>query len=260
MAEFRISLSFTNNLLQTFLIDIFDKAGIKLIETKTMIPGFEYNSNLLSINYNSEIIYLLYQTKTDLINNVKKSNKLIEFLIQMKKKVNPKNMIVIFYQARFSTIDEMKKRKLYYFITVVLGMKCIELANSLELIDFTYNLKDSLTSKETKSKLHFFDVKPNLKTHLCDIEGIKNKQWVKHLMCMNGISESRAISIVKVFPDISTLYNVYLSDQYSNEEKETLIDDIQVVNMSKSSKKKLGGILSTKIYKFFTSEDPNLII
>ena len=26
MAEFRISLSFTNNLLQTFLIDIFDKA------------------------------------------------------------------------------------------------------------------------------------------------------------------------------------------------------------------------------------------
>ena len=77
---------------------------------------------------------------------------------------------------------------------------------------------------------------------------------------MNGISESRAISIVKVFHDISTLYSAYLSDQYSNEEKETLIDDIQVVNMSKSSKKKLGGILSAKIYKFFTSDDPTLIV
>lgn len=260
MAEFRISLSFTNNLLQTFLIDIFDKAGIKLIETKTMFPGLAYNSNLLSINYNSEITYLLFQTKTDLINNAKKSNLLMEFLIQMKKKVNPKNFIVIFYQARFTTIDEMKKQKLFYFITVVLGMKCIELANSMEIIDFTYNLKDSLPSKETKSKLHFFDVKPNLKTHLCEIEGIKNIKWVKHLMCMNGISEARAISIVRTFPDIATLYSVYLSEQFSDEEKETLMDDIQVENMSKSSTKNLGGIMSSKIYKFFTSEEPTLII
>lgn len=260
LPKYEISLSFTNNLLQTFLIDIYEKAAIKLNETKIIIPNSSYNSNTLSISHNSKKFYLIFQTKNDFTENVINSNVLIEYLISVKKITEPQNINLIFYQVNFGNEDDEKKNKLKFFLATTLKIKSIDLLNSNELIDYIYNLKETLLTKEEKSKIHFFDAKPVQSTNLCDVEGIKNKIWVKHLMCINGVSEIKAISIVKAYPTLSSLYDIYLSDQYSKEEKEHLLDGVEIQNKAKGSVKKIGFAQSSKIFKYYSAEDPNIII
>ena len=50
LPKYEISLSFTNNLLQTFLIDIYEKAAIKLNETKIIIQ-IPYQSLIIQKNF-----------------------------------------------------------------------------------------------------------------------------------------------------------------------------------------------------------------
>ena len=69
-----------------------------------------------------------------------------------------------------------------------------------------------------------------------------------------GISERIAISIVKEYPKLDLLYNIYLSDEYDEKEKENLLENIQIGN------KRLGPALSGKIYKFFTADKPDIKI
>ena len=266
-SSYEISLNFTNNLLQTFLIDIFEKSGIKLTQQNIPISNCPYNSNLLHITYNKTNInyYLLFQTKTDFINNVITKQtllfKILSKLIQMV--TSPKDIILILYQINFdndnySLYQSLLKFK--YFIETHLKIKTISIANSTELIDFIYNFNDCISTKDAKSKIKFYDYKPIKTTSLCDIKGISNKTFVKHLMCINGISEKKAVAIVEAFPTLPELYNVYLNnEQYTEQEKANVLADVEVLS-NKSGNCKLGKALSEKIYKFYTCDNPNEII
>ena len=48
-----------------------------------------------------------------------------------------------------------KKNKLKFFLATTLKIKSIDLLNSNELIDYIYNLQETLLTKEEKSKIHF---------------------------------------------------------------------------------------------------------
>ena len=100
----------------------------------------------------------------------------------------------------------------------------------------------------------FFDTKPVQITSLTENENISNVTFIKHLMCLPGISERIAIAIVKEYPKLDLLYNMYLSDEYDEKEKESLLENIQIGN------KRLGPALSAKIYKFFTADKPDIKI
>jgi hypothetical protein len=53
---------------------------------------------------------------------------------------------------------------------------------------------------------------------------------------------------------------IYLSDEYSESEKENLLKNIEVINKTKNKVTKIGPSLSIKIYNFFKASDPNLIV
>ena len=74
-------------------------------------------------------------------------------------------------------------------------------------------------------------------------------------MCLPGISERIAIAIVKKYPRLDMLYNIYLSDEYDDNEKENLLENIQVIGANGNTKR-IGPALSTKIYKFFMADNP----
>ena len=220
--SYEMTKEFSNNLFQTFLVVIEERNGIFIQNLPSkIIPKFPYDKNTLKITYKSEIYFIVFQNKQDFI-DMKETNKI--------------------------------KSDFIYFISNKLNIKFVDISNSDELVDYIYNFNNSVLTKDSKSKITFFDTKPVQITSLTQNENIANVTFIKHLMCLPGVSERIAIAIVKEYPRLDLLYNVYLSEEYDEEEKENLLENIQVGN------KRLGHALSSKIYKFFTAEKPDIRI
>ena len=255
--SYEMTKEFSNNLFQTFLVEIEERNGIFIQNLPSkIIPKFPYDKNTLKITYKSEIYFIVFQNKQDFIDNVKNSTLLFEYLYALTKITEVNNIILLLYMVNFADMKETNKIKsdFIYFISNKLNIKFVDISNSDELVDYIYNFNNSVLTKDSKSKITFFDTKPVQITSLTQNENIANVTFVKHLMCLPGVSERIAIAIVKEYPRLDLLYNVYLSEEYDEEEKENLLENIQVGN------KRLGHALSSKIYKFFTAEKPDIKI
>ena len=255
--SYEMTKEFSNNLFQTFLVEIEERNGIFIQNLPSkIIPKFPYDKNTLKITYKSEMYFIVFQNKQDFIDNVKNSTLLFEYLYALTKTTEVNNIILLLYMVNFADMKETNKIKsdFIYFISNKLNIKFVDISNSDELVDYIYNFNNSVLTKDSKSKITFFDTKPVQITSLTQNENIANVTFVKHLMCLPGVSERIAIAIVKEYPRLDLLYNVYLSEEYDEEEKENLLENIQVGN------KRLGHALSSKIYKFFTAEKPDIKI
>jgi hypothetical protein len=255
--SYEMTKEFSNNLFQTFLVEIEERNGIFIQNLPSkIIPKFPYDKNTLKITYKSEMYFIVFQNKQDFIDNVKNSTLLFEYLYALTKITEVNNIILLLYMVNFADMKETNKIKsdFIYFISNKLNIKFVDISNSDELVDYIYNFNNSVLTKDSKSKITFFDTKPVQITSLTQNENITNVTFVKHLMCLPGVSERIAIAIVKEYPRLDLLYNVYLSEEYDEEEKENLLENIQVGN------KRLGPALSNKIYKFFTAEKPDIKI
>ena len=254
---YEMTIEFSNNLFQTFLLEIEEKNEIYIQNLSSkIIPKFPYNKNTLRVSYKSEIYFIIFQNKQDFIDNVKNSTLLFEYLYELTKIIDVNNIILLLYMVNFSDLKESEKIKsnFIYFLSNKLNIKFVDISNSDELVDYIYNFNNSILTKDNKSKITFFDTKPVQITSLTQNENIKNLIFVKHLMCLPGVSERIAIAIVKEYPRLDLLYDIYLSDEYDEKEKENLLENIQIGN------KRLGPALSNKIYKFFTAERPDIKI
>ena len=252
-----MTIEFSNNLFQTFLLEIEEKNGIFIQNLSSkIINNFPYNKNTLKITYKSEIFYIVFQNKQDFIDNAKNSTLLFEYLYELTKITDTNNIILLLYMVNFTDMKESNilKSNFIYFLSTKLNIKFVDISNSDELVDYIYNFNNSILTRDSKSKITFFDTKPVQITSLTENENISNLTFIKHLMCLPGISERIAIAIVKEYPKLDMLYNIYLSDEYDEKEKENLLENIQVGN------KRLGPSLSSKIYKFFTAEKPDIKI
>lgn len=256
---YEMTLEFTNNLFQTFLLEMEEKNGIQIKTLTTRVTeNYGYNKNTVKITYNNKIYYLIFQNKNDFIDNVQKSSILFEYIYELTKLTEAINIILIFYMVNFDDMKESNnlKSSFVYFLNTKLNIKIVDLSNSEELVDYIYNFNNSILTKENKSKITFFDTKPVQLTSLTENEGINNLVFVKHLMCLPGLSEKIAIAIVKEYPRLEMLYDIYLSDEYDEEDKKSLLENIQIVGNNGKSKR-IGPAISHKIYKFFTSIEPD---
>ena len=256
---YEMTLEFSNNLFQTFLLEIEERNNILIKNlSSSILQNFPYNKNTLKITYKSKISFIIFQNKQDFIDNVQNSTLLFEYIYELTKITDSTNIILIFYMVNFNDMKQNNKYKssFIYFLNTKLNIKIIDIANSDELVDYIYNFNNSILTKDNKSKITFFDTKPVAITSLTQNENIKNLTFIRHLMCLPGISERIAIAIVKNYPRLDMLYDIYLSDEYDEKEKENLLENIQVVGPNGGSKR-LGPALSNKIYKFFMSENPD---
>ena len=255
---YEMTLEFSNNLFQTFLLEIEERnnISIKTFSSK-IIENFPYNKNTLKVSYKSQIYFIIFQNKQDFIDNVQNSTLLFEYIYELTKITEPTNIILLLYMVNFNDMKQSNKCKssFIYFLSTKLDIKVVDISNSDELVDYIYNFNNSILTKDNKSKITFFDTKPVQITSLTQNENIKNLTFVKHLMCLPGISERIAIAIVKQYPRLDMLYDIYLSDEYDESEKENLLENIQVVG-SNGSTKRVGPSMSNKIYKFFMADNP----
>ena len=258
MPKYEMTLEFSNNLFQTFLLEIEERnnISIKILSTK-ILQNFPYNKNTLKITYKSQIFFIVFQNKQDFIENVQNNTLLFEYIYELTKITESTNIILLLYMVNFNDMKQSNKLKssFIYFLSTKLNIKIIDISNSDELVDYIYNFNNSIFTKDNKSKITFFDTKPVQITSLTQNENIKNITFIKHLMCLPGISERIAIAIVKIYPRLDMLYDIYLSDEYDENEKENLLENIQVVGPNGGSKR-LGPAMSNKIYKFFMADNP----
>ena len=256
---YEMTLEFSNNLFQTFLLEIEERnnISIKTFSSK-IIENFPYNKNTLKVSYKSQIYFIIFQNKQDFIDNAQNSTLLFEYIYELTKITEPTNIILLLYMVNFNDMKQSNKCKssFIYFLSTKLDIKVVDISNSDELVDYIYNFNNSILTKDNKSKITFFDTKPVQITSLTQNENIKNLTFVKHLMCLPGISERIAIAIVKQYPRLDMLYDIYLSDEYDESEKENLLENIQVVG-SDGSTKRVGPAMSNKIYKFFMADNPD---
>ena len=208
---YEITLEFSNNLFQTFLIEIEEKNGIFIQNLSSkIIPHFPYNKNTLKVSYKTDIYFLVFQNKQDFIDNVNNTTLLFEYLYELTKITDSINIILLLYMVNFSDMKSSEKIKsnFIYFLSTKLNIKIIDISNSDELVDYIYNFNNSVLTKDNKSKITFFDTKPVQITSLTQNENISNITFVKHLMCLPGISERIAIAIVKEYPRLDALYDI----------------------------------------------------
>ena len=259
---YEMTLEFSNNLFQTFLLEIEERNNISIKTLSSeIIENFPYNKNTLKVSYKSEIYFLIFQNKQDFIENVQNNTLLFEYIYELTKITEPTNIILILYMVNFNDMKQSNKCKssFIYFLSTKLNIKFVDISNSDELVDYIYNFNNSILTKDNKSKITFFDTKPVQITSLTQNENIKNLTFIKHLMCLPGISERIAIAIVKEYPRLDMLYDIYLSDEYDENEKENLLENIQVVGPNGGTKR-VGPAMSNKIYKFFMADNPELKI
>ena len=259
---YEMTLEFSNNLFQTFLLEIEERNNISIKTLSSeIIENFSYNKNTLKVSYKSEIYFLIFQNKQDFIENVQNNTLLFEYIYELTKITEPTNIILILYMVNFNDMKQSNKCKssFIYFLSTKLNIKFVDISNSDELVDYIYNFNNSILTKDNKSKITFFDTKPVQITSLTQNENIKNLTFIKHLMCLPGISERIAIAIVKEYPRLDMLYDIYLSDEYDENEKENLLENIQVVGPNGGTKR-VGPAMSNKIYKFFMADNPELKI
>jgi hypothetical protein len=259
---YELSLNFSNNLLQTYLFDIFEKFKINLSPIEINYSNIQM-SNLIRINYNQEVYFLIFLNK-----EILKTNFLFESLEVLLKITLSRNITYVLveipnnFKLKFEN-EEISLEELIFFLNCEMKVKTALCSGNNDLVEFLANFCESLTKKEDKSKITFFDAKPVTSTNLCELENItddKTIMFVKHLMCIPGISERKAIAVVKVYPYLSELMRVYCSEEYTEHEKENLLKDMEVEDHAKNTVKRLGGVLSSKIYKTFNTNNPNLII
>ena len=260
---YEISLKFSNNLFQAYLFEIFENMNISLSPIEMKIDEYEF-SDVIKIRYKNELHFIHFFDKSKMSNLEFNMNETFFLIDKVLKCTKSKNLILIFFQnPQNFEFEEISKDDLIFFLQVELKIKVVEFSTNNSLVEFLSNLSDSIATKEEKSKITFFETKPVTSTNLCDIENITSedsKMFIKHLMCIPGISEKKALSIVKNYPTLKSLMEIYSSSEYNEKEKENFLADSKIEDKSKNNTKKLGYALSSKIFKYFYSLDPMIII
>lgn len=112
-----MTLEFSNNLFQTFLIEIEEKNGISIQNLSSKIlPNFPYNKNTLKITYQGDIYFIIFQNKQDFIDNVNNSTLLFEYLYELTKITDSNNIILLLYMVNFTDMKESNKNKIKFHI------------------------------------------------------------------------------------------------------------------------------------------------
>ncbi len=85
--------------------------------------------------------------------------------------------------------------------------------------------------------------------------------WMAGLACIPGISENKARAIAKDYPTMRSVMDKYLAEdtkEFGKKEKESLLNGIKYTLDDKGNK--IGKKLSKRVYRYFTSPDPNEIL
>ena len=242
---------FCNNMFQLELSEFLEKNEINY---KTL--DMDKMTDILKFSYENVDYVILIYTNQSFSNDF--SSKAIFEKIEA---FNKNKIYLLFYESEEIIKDNYNE--FLFFVETQLQVKTYMSNSKQDFFDFIANLVISITIKEDKSKINFFESKFSTHSNLCKAENItdlKQITWVEHLMCIPGVSERKAIAISKEFNSFKSLMDCYISDDYSEMEKKNFFKDIEIEDKNKDKISKIGQTISLRIYTYFTATDHNTII
>jgi len=251
--NFILSLDFSNNSIQTFILDLFEQKNTR-IDIENIIFNNEKMMNLIMIKYKENYTFLQLYDSSFLSGSI--SNRKIFKTAEILKSICEDSGNVIFLFLNIKKKDYKDINEISFILKSCSKIKIYHCSDNYDLYDYLVDLISSISLKEEKSKLTFFDLKPVTNSNLSELDDLSENSriWVKHLMCIPGISEKKAIAIVKMYPTFKSLIEVYESEEFTELEKEKFLKDITIIGNANSSKR-IGEAVSSKVYKYFTEKE-----
>eukprot|EP01017_Pseudomicrothorax_dubius_P041593 TRINITY_DN6667_c0_g1_i5.p1 TRINITY_DN6667_c0_g1~~TRINITY_DN6667_c0_g1_i5.p1 ORF type:complete len:361 (+),score=74.14 TRINITY_DN6667_c0_g1_i5:1002-2084(+) len=130
-----------------------------------------------------------------------------------------------------------------------------------ESLDNFFSLVVATIEAKYKKPLGPFDTKRVEKNSefacYAGIDDMYSQAWLQMISSLPGISESKALSVVRKYPTIDFFMNELIKIE-SAKEREALLRDLPVIyDFNQSKSRNLGKAASKKIVRVFTSRDPN---
>ena len=184
------------------------------------------------------------------------SGLLFDYVEDLKE--SEENLIICFYKCNN---DDNSLEDLIFFLTDQFDVKSIRLKNQKDFKELLHNLFFALLNKETKKHITTFENKPPAHSNLAIKHGLLDKKelnLVTQLVCIPGVSELKAVAVVKQYRSVRELYDFLMSKA----EEDVLWDLSEIVleNKNKGTRKKLGEKIAKLIYDVFVSLDGDYVI
>ena len=85
-----------------------------------------------------------------------------------------------------------------------------------------------------------------------------NKNWLLFLETLNSLSPEISKTIAHFYPSMKSLIDAYEKNCISEKERENLLSGLGIVRGGKcSTTRKIGAVMSKKVYRFLCSDNPN---
>ena len=150
-------------------------------------------------------------------------------------------------------------------LTITYEFDFIELYTPVEIIEFLKEMHLSIKDKPHRKELSMYSrkgFKPGKKALM--LGGFSDSlsiTYISWLMCIPGLSENKAIAVAKVYPTIANLMDALRNPKLPEKQRKLNLMDIEVQSTHLGDKaKKIGKVLAERVFFYFMSIDPNIII
>jgi len=150
-------------------------------------------------------------------------------------------------------------------LTITYEFDYIELYTPVEIIDFLKEMHLSIKDKPHRKELSMYSrkgFKPGKKALM--LGGFTDNlsiTYISGLMCIPGLSENKAIAIAKVYPTIANLMDALRNPSIPEKQRKENLMGIEVQSTHIGDKsKKIGKVLADRVFHYFMSIDPKIVI
>lgn len=195
---------------------------------------------------NNPILILVYE--------VFKIKELLNRIAELVKQT--KELFIVFKSLLFNSHLHNFK----FFIETNYKAKIYFVETNEKLFDFFMNMTTNLPTRQKKSSNIYFENKSTIKLNTYFDQIFPDEYtpiWIKQLMCIPGISETKAhaIAMKYSYKELSDYYN----GTESTKIKENHLRNIEVLNKKSGNVTKIGEAISRKVFVFLTSPPETVI-
>lgn len=150
-------------------------------------------------------------------------------------------------------------------LTITYEFDYIELITPLEVIEFLKEMHLSIKDKPHRKELSMYSRKgfrPSKRALLVGgFEDPLTIYFCSWLMAIPGVSENKAVAIVKHYKTIANLMKALSNRELTEKERKAQLQEIQVPSTHLGGKPtKLGKVIAERVFYYFMSVDPNLMV
>jgi hypothetical protein len=148
-------------------------------------------------------------------------------------------------------------------LTISYEFDYVQLDHTVDVIEFLKEMHASVQDKPHRKELSMYSRKgfrPGKKAQISGFKDPLSITYISFLMCIPGVSENKAIGLVKVYPTLKTLMEMFLDPKIAEKDKLASLRDIEVSHSMGDKNKKMGKVLAERIFKVLMSVDPKIQI